>query len=382
MSDRVLCVDDDKTVLEVLRRVLSPQFVVVTAGSGAEGMQCLQHQGPFAVVMTDHQMPGISGLRFLMFVRESAPDTVRIMLTAYADMKLAMDAVNEGAVFRFLTKPFQMDRLQLAVQAGAGQYHLVIAERELLELTLQGSIRVLLDILATTNPTAHAQSVRVTGAVVAMARCLSLPYLWQVECAAMLAPIGLAVLPKPLVDKYFRGEPLTASEGAMLAQYPATGSALLQHIPRMGDVAGMIAHQQFPAGFWQGKSAPTSERIRVGAQLLLIATTFERARVSGEGVVPALARLDAAPATYDPSLVAALRATMTAQQGGEQRKSIPVTALQDGMVISRDLLTRHGLLLLKGLTAVTPVLHLRLQNYLRQGEIEATVEIVEYGRLN
>src|SRR6184192_4097590 len=105
-------------------------------------------QGPYVVVVADMQMPGMNGVQFLTKAEAFSPDTVRIMLTRNADQKTAADAVNQGHVFRFLNKPCSPEQLAVTLTAGLKQYKLITAERELLESTLNGSVKLLTDILS------------------------------------------------------------------------------------------------------------------------------------------------------------------------------------------------------------------------------------------
>ena len=105
MSDRILLVDDDKNLLAACERNLRRQFQLDTAEGGEAGLAKMVERGPYAVVVADRQMPGMDGITFLAEVRHRAPDTVRIMLTGNADLEAAIRVVNEGNIFRFLTKP-------------------------------------------------------------------------------------------------------------------------------------------------------------------------------------------------------------------------------------------------------------------------------------
>ena len=151
---KVLCVDDDRDLLDALTLILRRKFRVATATSGAEGLAKLRKAGPFAVVLSDMRMPAMDGVGFLTRVRDSAPDTVRMVLTGNADVNVAIHAVNEGRIFRFLAKPCPPKQLLSAFEAALEQYRIVTAERLLLEETLRGSIKTLSHILAITNPPA------------------------------------------------------------------------------------------------------------------------------------------------------------------------------------------------------------------------------------
>ncbi len=135
MTEKVLLVDDDTVMLSVFRHQLDGRFDVVTAVGGDDALAAVESDGPFAAVVCDMRMPGMDGIEVLGKIREIAPDTVRIMLTGHADLKTAMDSINQGNIFRFLTKPCPADDLARGIEAGLRQYRLVAAERELLERT-------------------------------------------------------------------------------------------------------------------------------------------------------------------------------------------------------------------------------------------------------
>src|SRR5882724_4271523 len=152
MNSKILFVDDDANILAAHQRNLRKQFTVETALGGAQALTRLETDGPYAIVVADMQMPSMNGIQLLARVEQKAPDTVRIMLTGNADQKTAMDAVNEGHVFRFLTKPCSPEELALVLKMGLEQYRLITAERELLGKTLSGSIKMLTDILSILDP--------------------------------------------------------------------------------------------------------------------------------------------------------------------------------------------------------------------------------------
>jgi ActR/RegA family two-component response regulator len=133
MADKILFVDDEPSVLDGYRRMLHREFEVDTANSGDDGLTLIRGTGPYAVVVSDMRMPGMNGAKFLAQVRQLAPDTVRILLTGYSDMDAAIDAVNEGNIFRYLTKPCQKEVLVKAINLSLDQYRTVTAEKMLVK---------------------------------------------------------------------------------------------------------------------------------------------------------------------------------------------------------------------------------------------------------
>ena len=114
---RLLCVDDEPNVLDALARQLRQRWDVVTATGGQSGLERLVRDGPFAVVMSDMRMPGMNGAAFLATARTVAKDTVRLLLTGQTEIAAAIAAVNEGHIFRFLTKPCSGETLHAYANA-------------------------------------------------------------------------------------------------------------------------------------------------------------------------------------------------------------------------------------------------------------------------
>lgn len=133
MADRVLFVDDEQSILDGYQRLLRKEFNVSVAQGGELGLATIRGNGPFAVVISDMRMPGMNGADFLAKARELSPDSVRMLLTGYADLNEAIDAVNKGHIFRYLNKPCEKEMLEEAINSGLVQYHAVAAEKELIK---------------------------------------------------------------------------------------------------------------------------------------------------------------------------------------------------------------------------------------------------------
>jgi CheY-like chemotaxis protein len=130
VTGKVLFVDDEPLVLDALRRMLHDKFHIYTANSGEKGLASVEQNGPFAVVISDMRMPGMNGAEFLAHIRKDAPDTVRMLLTGFTDLDAAIAAVNEGNIFKFLTKPCRKDALVSAIDLGLAQYRSTVAGKE------------------------------------------------------------------------------------------------------------------------------------------------------------------------------------------------------------------------------------------------------------
>src|SRR5579859_1491706 len=129
VDGRILFVDDEIPVVEGYRRILHREFDVSAANSGAEGLEAIRYTGPYAVVISDMRMPGMNGSQFLAKARELAPDTIRMLLTGYSDMDAAIEAVNMGNIFRYLTKPCEKEVLMEAIRSAIAVYQATNANK-------------------------------------------------------------------------------------------------------------------------------------------------------------------------------------------------------------------------------------------------------------
>jgi DNA-binding NtrC family response regulator len=155
--------------------------------AAAAGLVLLKHQGPFAVVVSDMRMPEMNGIEFLLKVQQASPDTIRVMLTGDSDLQTAIDAVNQGKIFRSLSKPCDKETLVKTLKDCLAQYRLVSAEREISGNTLRGTIYVLTDVLSLVSPAAFSRAVRVRRYVQHVAAKLSPENPWRFEIAAMMS---------------------------------------------------------------------------------------------------------------------------------------------------------------------------------------------------
>lgn len=337
---KVLFVDDDPEILAAFRRSLRRRFVVDTAVGPIRGLEAVAERGPYAVVVSDLRMPGLTGHEFFTKLKKTCPDTVRIMLTGYADLRAAMDAVNTGHVFRFLAKPCAEEELAEALAAGVALYQQATAERDFLKGALRGIIKVLTDLLALANPEAHARSLRVRRLVMDMARYLEAADLWRIDLAVSLSQIGAMVMPEALFARLREAGSLAGDEARLFAHHPAIAGDLLDNIPNLKEVADIIRCQETPyAG--EGGAGPRGQDIPLGARLLKAALDFDRLLTSGTSRAEALVVLAGREGVYDPRVLELLDA-LAGEREGYGRAVVPASALTPGMILEEDMLLPDG----------------------------------------
>ena len=351
MSEKVLFVDDDSNLLASCERSFRRQFQVETAGSGPTALQKIAERGPFAVVISDRQMPGMDGIQFLATVKERAPDTVRLMLTGNADLEGAIKVVNEGNIFRFLTKPCSLEILSKAIEDALAQYRLVVAEKNLLNKTLSGSIKLLTDILAIVEPQSFGRAQSMRDIITSVTKKFNADNEWEIPLAVMLAPIGNVTIPPELLLRARSGVVLSKVEEQIVAQLPETAARLLANIPRLEGVARIVRYQHKN---YDGSGSPADaikgDEIPLGARLLKILVDLAQLQSAQVNRVQALNEMETRLGWYDPAMLDAVReyygVGVTARDATRASISILIRDLAPGMVLRSNVETKEGTLIL------------------------------------
>ena len=370
MNGKILFVDDEPEVLEGYQRILHEDFQLSTAASGEEAIAEIGENGSYAVVVSDMRMPGMNGIELLSRVREMAPQTVRVVLSGHADLETAINAVNEDAVFRFLTKPCPAAVLKKTLTACLLQFQMITAERELLENTLMGSIKVLTDVLSLANPAAFGRSLRIKRYVQHMVRELQLESPWRYEAAAMLSQLGCITLEPELLEAAYCGEILPPEEQVYFDMHPAVARDLLGNIPRLEGIAWIVG-QQLEAVCVDNN---ISDSIKTGAVILQIAIAFDKLKEQGRSDRQAIAYLQASH-KFDARMVHALE-TLESSAAEMQARTVAIGSLEAGMIVHEDLRSTAGLLLAGKGQEVTCPLVVRLKNFHRRGAIKNEVVVL------
>ncbi len=380
---RILIIDDERNVLLGLRRQLHRRFDITLATSGDEGLAKLREKGPFAVVVCDMNMPGRTGIEVLADIGEQVPDTIRIMLTGQADLSTAMNAVNHGNIFRFFTKPCATETLVAGLEAGLVQYDLVTAERDLLNKTLSGSLKVLTDVLGLIDPDSFGRTERAQRWCRTIAEELGLKrHAWKLETAAMLAPIGLAALPSDVAEKARSGKDLTPVEREMIDTTSETAYKLIRNIPRLHEVATYVQYQgkNFDgSGFPDDRRAGTD--IPVGARIIRILNDVVLAEEKGSDIRDALKAMQKREDLYDPKLLKLIVPVVLKDQpdeldGNLEEIEVDLGQLRVGDVLQTAIMDRQqGQLILAAGSVLSELYVKRLGNLRKLRKLTERVKV-------
>lgn len=365
MTEKILFVDDEPHVLQSIRRQLRKRFSLEIAEGGEEALRILKEKGPFAVIVSDMRMPEMNGVELLSKVKDLYPDTVRLMLTGNADQETAMDAVNTGHIFRFLTKPCPPATFITSLALAQRQHRLLSAEKELLQQTLRGSIAVLSELLGIANPTAFSSASRIKHYVVQLAEMFALPGFWQYEVAALMSQIGCITLPGEILQKMYSGVMLNDGERTMYASHPEVGAKLLEKIPRLENVTKMIALQLLDFDKYDADIVSEEiEEVITGAQILKVVIDFDLQLCCGNTRFDSIKWLRRQKGKYNPAYVESL--TKIKMENKVHTVSLQVHELVVGMVPIDDVVAKNGALIIpKGQSITWPLLQ-GLNNFEKQ----------------
>lgn len=405
-SQTLLIVDDEETVLLPLTFLFRRDgYRVLTAASGEEALEQFAAERP-AVIISDQRMPGLSGIEFLRAARDRWPDAVRILLTAFSDARTAVSAINDGHVYRYMTKPWDNDELRAVVRDSIRFYELSRENQRLYELTLSQTLQLralnqaleqkvaartaeieiknhelennLLDVVRLLASVQELRSSSIGGVAQRMAQGarwlanavgLAEAERYDIEIAATVHDIGKLGLPDRVLLKDTYN--VSREDQEMIRQSPVLGETLLSTIPRLTAVARIVRHQH---EWWNGNGFPDGlrgEAIPMGARIVAVVdghvTTGERETL-----------LRGSGHRYDPRLVQEYLRYLTERREttrlGEERRIAPAE-LSEGMILTRDLYTGRGLLLAtSGKVVDQPTLD-KIRNFNRVDPIEGRVYV-------
>lgn len=385
LPHRVLIVDDEEIVLIALRETLARAgYLVSTAPDPLPALEILQNQ-QFAVIISDQQMPSMTGLDFLTKAKMLQPDASRMLITAVLSLDTVIDAINRGEIYRFIIKPWLREELLVTVQNAVQRYELLTRNNvlqattlamnekltqlnrelelqlsrgseqneqlsrlnEALERNLSRSIELCVQTMQTFYPTLGNQARRAFEVCRSMAEVLNLPPDQKqiLEISAWLHDIGLIGVPRHLIRKW-QSEPhsLDDAERLLIQHHPILGQELAGFVHHLEGVGKVIRahHERF-----DGQGYPdslVSSNIPWLARLLSVAVAFAESTQEQEDAIQAI-RLDSGTA-FDPEAIRVFVRAIPKAAVPRKEREILLSELTPGMVLAKGIYTSNGLLLI------------------------------------
>lgn len=354
---RVLFVDDDATLLRMINRNMRCVYDLSFAESGADALELIADSEEFPVIVTDMQMPGMSGLQFIQHVEKASPDSICIMLTGNQDVDTASLAINEGKVFKFLNKPVEMSGIRDAVNLALDQYSARQAERELLRDTLSGAIQVLAEILETRFSEIGSLMPKVTSVLDSASDATDIELNLYDRLATRFAVLGLALLDHDLVESLFHGEVETEKVVQSVVSSSTSMARLLSKIPRLESSVSTLSLMDHPT---TGEiTSPKISADQSRANLLKISVTAAILDLREDRGQLRERLTDALPGLPDEVLKALTQEDVDTKP--LQQLEVPVCDLRAKMILIQPLYSTNGMQLLSGGTQLTATLLERLK---------------------
>ncbi len=406
----ILCVDDEPNILSALNRLLRRAgHTVVTAESGAAGLELLD-QHPVDMVISDMRMPQMSGDEFLRHVAERSPDTVRILLTGFSDLQSTIKAVNDGKIYRYLSKPWDDEELRSCI---GEVLHVRLLERERAEMqaviaqqneelrglnerleekveartrqlreAYQEAISVFGQIIELHEQSASGHGRRVARIAREVGKVLGLQRreLQDLYFAALLHDIGKLGMDSELLAK--PQNRLSESERETLRKHALLGPGLLAPLPPLEGACKLIrSHHErldgsgYPDGL-AGDAIPLGARIVAAVNDFdgMIAGTLTGSRHQrGEALAYLQSR---AGSVYDGRVVKALARVVKRDDEVERTTSdltLSTAELAPGMELLRDVRAETGIVLLAAGTVLSAALIGKLTQF--ESELTGRLEL-------
>lgn len=270
MPDTILFVDDEENVLSAVKRAFfDTQLRIVTVSDAARALEILRRE-PVSVLVADNLMPGMTGMDLLKAARSVSPDTVKIMMTAFADLPTVMEAINKAEAFRFIVKPWNGEDLIATVREGVERYRVARSRREEDDSVLHA----LAETIELKDSYTRGHCERVARYALMMADTLRLPEVMKkdIRCGSWLHDCGKIGIPESILNA---ARKLDGEEFAMIRLHPDWGAEVARKARMSPTVVNIIRyhHEQYDGGGYPSRFS--GRDIPVEARIVAIADTYD-----------------------------------------------------------------------------------------------------------
>jgi len=378
MNKKIIMVDDEIDILNGYQRNLRKYFNIKTFTDPFEALDFISESEDYAVIVSDYKMPRMNGSELLEKTKKNRPDMIRIMVTGYADIDIAMNAVNRGNVFRFLTKPISAENLIESIYSGIEFYDSIMVERELLDKTLKGSVKLLIELMTLSSPLIFSKAVRLRKSAKKICDVIKIDKLWEMEIAALLSQIGCLTLPQEIVEKKFNGMELTVEEEIIFHSHPEIGKNLIKNIPKLESIAEYIFYQNHDFSYFDKISGiKINSELPLISRILKVVSDFDYLKQMGIDDDSAIRRLISKSYKYDNDILNTFDKLLTGNFSLNTIKSLPLRQLRVGMTLAEDIKDSKGIVLIRSGYELTDVILMHLVNAAKVRVINEPVRVFD-----
>jgi putative nucleotidyltransferase with HDIG domain len=273
---KILLVDDEEDNLALLNRTLRNEFNIIKTTSPVDALEILKKE-PVDIILSDHKMPVMDGVEFLKKSYEFHPDCIRLLVTAYSDSSILIDAINYAKIDRYVKKPWEPLDLLNTIRTSVEVFQLKKENDRLihdLKELFSGTINAIIEALDAKDSFTLGRSRRVTFFSLTLARYLNLPReeLGKLELAGLLHDIGMIGVSEDILNKT---EALTESEFENIKRHVHHGVKILEDIKQLKDVVKIIQyhHERFDGSGYPYKLK--GDEIPLNARIIAIADAYD-----------------------------------------------------------------------------------------------------------
>lgn len=411
----ILILDDEVNVLKSLERLLEEEsYDIITVLDGNKALEMVKTHTP-SLIISDYRMPGMNGVEFLSQACQVYPDSIRVMLTGFADIDAVIGAINKGEIYRYITKPWKEDEFKALIRDCLKQYELIRENKYLLNLTIKQNeelkdlntnlekkvedrtkelqesnlklktlyealeksfvetVKIVLKTLEIKNEKLGIHAKRVAAMAVSMAQRMGLEpkQIRDIEIAGLFHDIGKVNMPSFMLFK--TGSLLGNEQKAILRQHPVMGSIALSGVERLREVSYIVLchHEHVNGGGYPYRKK--GDEIPLGAKIIAVADTFEN--LTSEAIIgeKALTNEEAfkhiqskANICFDPEAVRSLGSVMKGLKPAVKsnvKVKVSIEELEEGMVLASHIHTRSGILIMAENDVVSKNIIERIKQY-------------------
>lgn len=359
MNNKILCVDDEESILRGFQLNLRKDFELHLASDGVEGLEIFEKEGGFALVLSDMRMPRMNGAEMLAEIKKRDHEVSTILLTGHTDFDSAMAAVNDGNVFRMLSKPCPPERLIKVLNDGLEQYDLIRSKRILLDQTLRGAVDALAESLSTAKPLFFGRVQRVRRMANELAMKQDVPNPWRVDVASVFSQLAYLALPENVTEDVYYRRDLSKEVKALLAKFPEDTRNILNKIPGLEEVGEILKSVDVQYRFEEEKE----NGVRLAASILKVALDFDYYEEQGYNRSIIVSTLKERNKEYDPKVTQSLSDLIVIAEETSTLQEIKIDDIDIGMRLSQELRLDDGFLIAAAGTDVDRQLLKVIRNY-------------------